>query len=143
MITLELARQLKAAGLIWKAAPNDFFAIPDREMDERIFVLADLQAQLDLFRGWPVITFHGTAEWALDYILTSEVVWMPRDEQLLQEVLSHFPETASYPLVLKCDAQGVSCTFDWQGEPIRCEGATAADAYAKTLLFLLELQQST
>ena len=82
MISLPLARELKQAGLVWSATINDFFAIPDRGMDDRIFVITDLMANLDIFRGWPVVTFHGSAEWALDYILTTEVVWLPTESQL-------------------------------------------------------------
>ena len=87
MISLSLARKLKQAGLLWQASVNDFFAIPDRGMDDRVFVIADLLANLDIFRGWPVVTFHGTAEWALDYILTAEVIWLPTESQLRQALL--------------------------------------------------------
>lgn len=31
MSSLELAQQLKQAGLVWKASTHDFFAIPNRE----------------------------------------------------------------------------------------------------------------
>ena len=48
MISLHLARKLKAAGLVWQATTNDFFAVPDRGMDERLFVLSDMQATLFL-----------------------------------------------------------------------------------------------
>ena len=82
MISLTLAQQLKAAGLVWHTNNYDFFAIPDRELDDRVFVLADMMAYTELVQGWPVVAFHGTAEWALDYILTREVVWMPTEEQL-------------------------------------------------------------
>ncbi|MCZ7671506.1 MAG: hypothetical protein M5U34_32405 [Chloroflexi bacterium] len=40
-----------------------------------------------MLKGWPAITFHGTSEWALDHIFMEEVVWMPTEEQLRQELV--------------------------------------------------------
>jgi len=37
-----MARQLKEAGLIWKPGPGDRFAIPDRDLDEEVFVLSNM-----------------------------------------------------------------------------------------------------
>lgn len=143
MISLNLARQLKAAGLVWQSATNDFFAIPDRGMDDRLFVLADMQAQLDIFRGWPVVTFHGTAEWALDYILTSEVVWMPREEQLRDALLAQLSGQANGEISLSLVNNIYSCSIPWPGEVKRFDASSAADAYGKALYFLLENSQST
>jgi len=140
MISLELARKLKAAGLVWQATTNDFFAIPDRDMDDRLFVLSDIQAQLDIFRGWPVVTFHGTAEWALDYILTSEVVWMPREEQLREAILSHF---ANSELCLTFKENHYACSISWEGESKQFIASSAADAYGKVLLQIFENLRST
>lgn len=86
MIALPLAQALRDAGLVWRAGLHDFFAIPDRGMDDRVFVVTDMMASLELLRGWPVVTFHGTVEWALDYILTAEVVWLPTESQIREEV---------------------------------------------------------
>lgn len=143
MISLDLARQLKAAGLVWRANTNDFFTIPDRGMEDRFFVLADLQAQLGIFRGWPVVTFHGTAEWALDYILTSEVVWMPREEQLRSALLALLSNEVNSKIFLSLNNNSCSCSVPWQGEMKQFDAPSAADAYGKALLFLLQNQQST
>ena len=87
MISMQLAQELKEAGLVWRMNIHDFFAIPDRNMDGSLFVLSDMMAYMDLIKGWPVVSFHGTSEWALDYILSNEVVWMPTESQLRQELL--------------------------------------------------------
>lgn len=142
MISLHLARQLKEAGLIWQATTNDFFAIPDRGMDDRLFVLSDMQAQLDIFRGWPVVTFHGTAEWALDYILTTEVVWMPREEQLQEAIISLLPDQAGSELHLSFKDNCYKCSINWYGELKTVEASSAADAYGEALLLILN-QPST
>ena len=39
VIPLELARQLREAGLVWKPEPGDRFVVPDRDLDE-VFVLS-------------------------------------------------------------------------------------------------------
>ncbi len=142
MISLSLARQLKAAGLVWQATNNDYFALPDRGMDDRLFVISGMQAQLDVFRGWPVVTFHGTAEWALDYVLTTEAVWMPREDQLRQAILELLAEEAQQKLTLGLKDSVYNCSFSWQGQEIRFEAAAAADAYGKALLFLLNKQEA-
>jgi hypothetical protein len=143
MISLDTARQLKEAGLIWHAATNDFFAIPDRGMDDRIFVLSDLQAQLDLFRGWPVVTFHGTAEWALDYILTSEIIWLPREEQLRDLLLSLHPDMPESGLSLIVADHQYICSMPWSGTTKAFEASNGGDAYGKALLFVLKNVPST
>ncbi|MFN2116935.1 MAG: pilus assembly protein CpaE [Candidatus Promineifilaceae bacterium] len=143
MISLNLARKLKAAGLVWQAAPNDFFAIPDRGMDDRLFVLSDMQAQLDIFRGWPVVTFHGTAEWALDYILTSEVVWMPREEQLRDALLFRMADENRDELNLSFKDNLYTCSIFWHETSIKETASSAADAYGKVLLQILENGRTT
>jgi hypothetical protein len=142
VISLHLARQLKEAGLIWQATINDFFAIPDRGMDERLFVLSDMQAQLDIFRGWPVVTFHGTAEWALDYILTSEVVWMPREEQLRGAILAQLADQAGGEVHLYFKDNLYTCSIKWYGELKSVEASSAADAYGEALLLILKLSST-
>jgi hypothetical protein len=138
MLSLALARKLKAAGLLWVASDNDYFAIPDRGMDDRVFVLADMQAQLDVFRGWPVVTFHGTAEWALDYILTSEVVWIPREDQMISLLLTLLPDNSGTPISLNIGKHGSRCTISWGNRNLSFEAATVADAYGQALLFALQ-----
>ncbi|MCZ7671505.1 MAG: hypothetical protein M5U34_32400 [Chloroflexi bacterium] len=42
MIPLTLALELKEAGLKWIPDLNDFFAIPYSDLDDRLFVMADM-----------------------------------------------------------------------------------------------------
>jgi hypothetical protein len=138
MISLPLAISLKQAGLVWKAGINDFFAIPDRDMDDRVFVISELLANLNIFRGWPVVTFHGTAEWALDYILTAEVVWLPREDQLRQAILESSQIGTVKTLQLTFDGQNHRCTLLLDKETISVNAPSAAEAYGQILLQLLE-----
>jgi hypothetical protein len=83
VIGIELALELRAAGLPWQPAPGDRFAIPDRGLDEQAFVLSDMIIQLhDLPGGGSVLGFNGTTEWALDDIERDEAVWLPHEHQL-------------------------------------------------------------
>jgi hypothetical protein len=138
MISLPLARSLKEAGLVWRAGINDFFAIPDRGMDDHVFVISDLLANLDIFRGWPVVTFHGSAEWALDYILTAEVVWLPREEQLRQALLDTLHGQTFKSLQLDFDGQNYRCTVLLDNETVLGDALSASAAYGQALLHLLK-----
>jgi hypothetical protein len=92
MISLSMAQRLKKAGLEWMPKLHDFFAIPERGMDARLFVISDLQANIEKLFGSEVVAFQGASEWALDYLITTEAVWMPREEQLREALLSHLPD---------------------------------------------------
>lgn len=140
MISLPLARQLKQAGLVWRANVNDFFGIPDRDMDERIFVISELQANLDIFRGWPVVTFHGSAEWALDYILTTEVVWLPTEEQLREALIAALGDQAGLPINLSYGGQQYRCTIVIDGQERHFDSPSGGNAYGLALLSILEQQ---
>lgn len=138
MISLKTAQQLKAAGLIWKTSINDFFGLPDREMDDRIFVLTDMQAQTDIFKGWPVIIFHGSPEWALDYILTTEAIWLPTESQLRQNIVDFIKDDPDATLQLTQTNQEITCKLITQSGTNQFQGANASEAYALTLLHLLQ-----
>jgi hypothetical protein len=138
MISLALAQKLKTAGLVWPARNYDFFAIPDRGMDDRIFVITDVMAHLDLLQGWSVITFHGTAEWALDYIVTMEVVWLPSEEQIRRELEKLLQAESEKGFQLRWENGRYLCQIFYQGKHQEFDAPTGSDAYGLALLFLLE-----
>jgi len=138
MISLSTARKLKEVGLVWTPALHDFFAVPDRGMDNRIFVISDVGADMDLLKGQSIVTFTGTSEWALDYVMTAEVVWMPTEEQLRQTLERHL--TAGIQPVLKLihAPDGYWCEIGFRGRTLAFRGTDASEAYAEALLYLLE-----
>jgi hypothetical protein len=138
MIPLELALNLKRAGLIWRTSLYDFFGIPDRGMDDKIFVLTDVMANVELLQGWPVVAFHGAAEWALDHIFTSEIVWLPTEEQLRDTLAGELDQDAA--LQISRVASGYECEFDFDHGRHRFSRATASEAYAAGLLYVLQSQ---
>lgn len=83
MINAELAQALRAAGLVWHPHRGDAFMVPDRDLDDEVFVLSDMVIeQQDVPGGPPVLAFNGTTEWALDSLEAHDAVWLPREDQL-------------------------------------------------------------
>ncbi|MBK8987798.1 MAG: hypothetical protein IPM39_17305 [Chloroflexi bacterium] len=139
MLSLALAIELKTAGLIWKPTENDFFAVPGSDLDDRIFVLSDMMAAQTTLRGWPAITFHGASEWAMDYILLSEVVWIPTEEQIRQELvfmLDRVEPNTHLTLTLQTDGR-YHLTTNFQEQTLTFAAPTAAEVYGRALLHIL------
>lgn len=83
MISVELARALHAAGLSWRPERGDAFVVPDRDLDDQVFVLSDMVIEpQDVPGGSPILAFNGTTEWALDTLEARDAVWLPREDQL-------------------------------------------------------------
>lgn len=135
MISLELALQLREAGLQWQPTLFDFFAAPQTALEDRVFVLSDMMAEIEILKGWPAITFNGAVEWALDYILQEEVVWMPREEQLRQLLEA---KVGFFELI---KTEQYHCTFHWQGQKHSFPADSASSAYGQALLYLLTQSQ--
>lgn len=138
MLSLNLARELKGAGLIWIPAQNDFFGIPDRGFDDSTFVITDMTVLVETVKGELAVTFHGTAEWALDHVLIADLVWLPTETQLrelLEQRLIGEPEPS---LRLTSTADGYRCEIQFRGEMLRFDAFGASEAYASALLHLLK-----
>ena len=41
-------------------------------MDDRVFVINDMATIIEMIQGAEMVTFHGTPEWALDYVYLGE-----------------------------------------------------------------------
>jgi hypothetical protein len=82
VISLDLARRLRAAGVPWVPGRGDRFMIPDREMDDDVFVISDMVVEVHDMPVGRLLGFNGTTEWALDSILQQDVLWLPREDQL-------------------------------------------------------------
>jgi hypothetical protein len=131
MIPTELALRLRAAGLAWQPQERDCFAIPDPQFEGQIFCLNYQPALIELLHGHPAITFHGSSEWALDHLYTSEVVWIPTETQLrakLEQLL-----VSNDQLDLTRVAHGYRCSAG----PHVAEADDAEQAYALALLHTL------
>ena len=132
MVSVELAKRLRHAGLVWRPRRFDLFHIPDRNLDDEVFVMADLSTEVTMLAdGLGAITFNGSSEWSPDYILTHEVVWLPTESQIracLGDAL----------VSLEPSPTGFSCRALVAEETRIFEAATAEDAYALAVLELLD-----
>jgi len=77
-----MAEDLRAAGLRWSPSPGDRFVLPDRGMDDEVFVLSDMTVEVHQFPTGQVIGFNGVTEWALDSVEVDEALWLPLEHQL-------------------------------------------------------------
>ena len=137
MISLETARQLKEAGLNWVPIMNDCFAIPGRGMDDRRFIISDILVTVEILGGMEVVSFQGASEWALDYLLTTEAVWLPSEEQLRQ-TLEHYLQDmgyAGYRLSHDQTEDQYEVTID--GGRLSFVASGASNAYASALFYCL------
>jgi hypothetical protein len=131
VIPLHLATRLRDAGLIWKPAPGDRFTIPDRDLDEDVFVLSNMTIEVHQLPEGQVIGFNGTTEWALDDVEKDEAVWLPREDQLRELLGGTFRS-------LVRDTDGYRVEIEILGEGSRFTADEPAVAYAHALLRLLE-----
>ena len=138
MISVDLARQLKEAGLSWQPTRHDFFFIPDRGLDDSLFVLSDMAVFIEKRQGRLTVTFHGTPEWALDDILLTEVIWLPTEAQLREMLELHLVSETSPAVKLSSVADGYFCEIQFQGQTLTFEAFGASDAYGLALLHILE-----
>lgn len=134
MLSIEIAHQLKEAGLEWQPELHDFFAIPMPGLDERYFVITDMLVDLAVVQGWPAITFTGSAEWALDHILQSDAIWVPRETQLRRLV---FQQGGIEEQRLVSTAEGSTLTMRVDGKEHVFDAGSGVDALGLALLYLL------
>jgi hypothetical protein len=97
VITIEQAGRLRKAGVLWAPAAGDRFVVPDRDMDDDVFVVSDMTVEVHDYQGSKVIGFNGTTEWALDSIEQREVIWLPREEQLRALLGDRFTSLEAVP----------------------------------------------
>jgi len=138
MIGLETARRLKAAGLHWEPAQGDRFAVPDRGMDDRVFVINDMATIIEMIQGAEMVTFHGTPEWALDYVYLGEAVWLPDEGQLRELLADHLASEGVTVYDLLFADERFTCRFAWRGEAVAFIAGDAAEAYAASLFHIAE-----
>lgn len=131
MISVDLAGRLRQAGLAWRPSPGDRFAIPDRGLDDEVFVLSNMTIEVHELPEGPTIGFNGTVEWALDDVAKEEAIWLPHEAQLRDLLGGTFRRLERTPAGYR-----VVATID--GSESEFTAADPADAYGEALLRLIE-----
>lgn len=126
MITIEQAARLRKAGVRWAPTAGDRFVVPDRNMDNDVFVVSDMTIEVGDYQGRKMIGFNGTTEWALDSIEQREVVWLPREDQLRALLGDSFRALSAVPDGYRVELTDTTHTAD-----------DAEQAYAKAVIHLL------
>ena len=134
MISVELAGTLKSAGLVWRPASGDRFALVTGAFDGEVFTLSDIVVEAQESRTGMVLGFNGTTEWALDATEATDALWLPREDQLRGLLGSSFRS-------LERVDEGYRVTSVLPGhsldEPLAYWGSDPSDAYGRALLALI------
>jgi hypothetical protein len=130
VLGLDVAQQLREAGLVWKPGSGDRFAIPDRGLEDQVFVLSHMTIEVHSLPEGRVIGFNGTTEWAMDDLEIEEALWLPREDQLRELLGGTFR-------ALRRVEPGYELEMDLLGEVRTFAAGAAEDAYAAALLHLL------
>jgi len=96
-----------------------------------VFILSDMTVEAHHFPTGTELGFNGTTEWALDSVSIEDALWLPHEHQLRGLLGVAFESLAA-------GQDGFTVTAVIDGEPRPFEANTAADAYARTLLALLD-----
>jgi hypothetical protein len=131
IVPLPLALALRDAGLRWRPAPGDRFVLPDRGMDDEVFVLSDMTVEVHEFSTGSVIGFNGVTEWALDSVEQEEAVWMPSEQQLRERLGGLFSRLEALP------EGGYEVTLHLPDGVSGFRADAVAAAYASALLAVL------
>lgn len=130
MISVELARKLREAGLRWEPHPGDRFVIADRGMDDEVFVVSHMVVDVHEFpSGGRVLGFNGTVEWALDSVEQEAALWLPGESRLRELLGGAFVR-------LDRAGDGFRVTLDVGGRVVEVDDEQAEEAYGKALLYL-------
>jgi hypothetical protein len=130
VITVELARRLRSAGLAWAPVPGDRFVVEQPELLDQPFVVSDMTVDVHEFPTGRVIGFNGTTEWALDSVVVEQTLWLPTEEQLRTRLGSWFAR-------LERDGDGHRVVLHVDGAERAFAHADATEAYGRALLHLL------
>lgn len=137
MISDDLARALRDAGVRWEPASGDRFRIEKQALTEEIFTVSDMVIEEHRHEHGNFFGFNGTTEWALDSVPTADTLWLPREDQLRELLGKAFvslarEESGDYQVIAQVEGHAA----------ITGRAADAADAYATALLELVGLSVS-
>lgn len=138
MVSVELAVALKDAGLRWEPVEGDSFTVPGADFNGQIFHLSSMAAHVQMMKGHPFVMFHGSTEWAMDHVLTNDVVWLPSESQVRTELEQRLDAFGQPTIRLQRVPDYYHCSVVYKGEDMLFVAPTASDAYGQAMLYLLK-----
>lgn len=135
MISRELAEALAAGGLRWEPVSGDRFLVPDRDLDEEVFVVSGMAIEVSDLPTGAEMRFNGTVEWALDSLDQDDALWLPAEHQLrdlLGAAFLRLERSADGYDVVLLDTSGSA-----SGEST-VSGPNPAEAYGRAVLARLQ-----
>jgi hypothetical protein len=130
MVSVALARELRAAGLVWKPASGDRFVVTQPTLEGEVFTVSEMTIEAHHHPTGTVLGFNGTTEWALDSVDLECALWLPREDQLRELLGTTFRS-------LERDGGGYRVRVAGPGRGDETfTGPDAAEAYGRALLAL-------
>jgi len=138
MISIELARALRTAGLRWHPQSGDSFVVETADGSEQnageVFTVSEMTVEVHDHPGGQLIGFNGTTEWALDSVDVSDTLWLPREDQLRGVLRDGFRSLEREHV----DGEPLHVvTAVIRGQERSYEAVTAEDAYGEAVLDLI------
>ncbi|MEN0101669.1 MAG: pilus assembly protein CpaE [Curtobacterium sp.] len=131
MITVELAKDLRAAGLRWNPETGDRFVIDKPGVDDDVYTVSEMTVERHDHPSGTILGFNGTTEWALDSVTAAESLWLPREDQL-RELLG--PSFVGLTRVAAGERVVHTVTVVLRGEDRSFAAADPAIAYGQALV---------
>jgi len=135
MISTELARALREAGLVWRPQAGDRFQLDEPEFEADVFTVSEMTIEARSYSTGAILAFNGTTEWALDSVALEDALWLPHEAQLREMLRGTFRA-----LRRLADTHEVEIVVGAAGpaqERLVFEHPMPADAYALAVLELL------
>lgn len=133
MITIDCARALHQAGLVWHPTSGDSFRIERPGFDSEVFTVSEMTIEAHQFDTGTILGFNGTTEWALDSLALEDALWLPREDQLRALLRGTFRSLQR----LSDDRYRVAMRV--RGADESFEAGSAEDAYGVAVLMLIGL----
>jgi hypothetical protein len=97
---------------------------------------------VDILQGLQVVSFQGASEWALDSLVTTEVVWLPKEDQLRQTLEAALIGAGRPEMRLTMGVTKHRLDFMFRERMISLEGQDVSELYADGLLQVLKSSHS-
>ncbi|MBF4462833.1 MULTISPECIES: pilus assembly protein CpaE [unclassified Rathayibacter] len=132
MISSELARALRTAGVRWTPSSGDRFCV--ERLDGEVFTVSDMTIEAHEYPSGTVLGFNGTTEWALDSVALDDSLWLPREDQLRELLRGAF---RSLHRIVTAEEVLFAVEIELRDSARSFEAESAENAYAEALLALV------